>query len=108
VDNSPAGLSQGDELAVNGRLHRKSIPIGLVQVHEVATDATSHGYLLLTVVTLLPRGAITASGVTRLNGPNRVRLAITGGTGYYVGAHGWILATPKTANVTLLKYMLVQ
>lgn len=106
VDNNPAGLSQGDELAVNGRLYASGTPTGLLEVHEVATNATNHGYLLLTVATLLPRGAITASGVTRLNGPNHVRLAITGGTGHYVGAHGWILATPHNNNQTLLRYVL--
>jgi hypothetical protein len=81
---------------------------GLIQTHDVGSAGTNREKRLRTLVFELPKGQIVATGAsTYVTGPdfvplnpgNRVVIAITGGTGAYLGASGE-LRTTRNADGT--------
>lgn len=81
---------------------------GLIQTHDVVSDGTNLETRLRTLVFELPKGQIVATGASTyvtgpdfvpLNAGNRVVIAITGGTGAYLGASGE-LRTTRNADGT--------
>ena len=106
VDNPPSGTSQGDELAVEGQLVKlNGTPAGQLEVHEIITGLGPEmgGRLQLTFTALLSGGQISGIGATRLNTATPA-LAIAGGTGKYLGAHGEIFVHtgPHRTRLTFL------
>jgi hypothetical protein len=96
VDNLPTGTSQGDDLAVEGRLvTRTGAAAGNLEVRETVTGLgpNSGGRIQLTFTALLADGQISGIGVTRFNAGTPT-LAIAGGTGKYLGAHGELFVHP--------------
>ena len=88
----PPKMSLGDVLGFHNPVYDAT------NTHQVATD---NGYCVRTVATgkteweciwttLLPGGHITVEGPYYDDGTNTT-LAITGGTGIYTGAQGWML-----------------
>jgi hypothetical protein len=106
IDNPPTGTSQGDELAVEGQLIKlNGTPAGQLQVHESITGlgANTGGRLQITFTALLAGGQISGIGGARLNRATPA-LAISGGTGAYLGAHGevFIHNGPHRTRLTFL------
>jgi hypothetical protein len=52
---------------------------------------------------LVDRGSINATGVIRLEDPNKIHAAITGGTGAYAGARGTLEGSGPSQTLTLLQ-----
>jgi hypothetical protein len=52
---------------------------------------------------VLADGAINATGVIRLEDPNAIHAAVTGGTGAYAGARGTLVGSGPTQTLTLLE-----
>jgi hypothetical protein len=106
VDNPPSGTSQGDELAVEGQLVKlDGTPAGQLEVHEVITGMgpVMGGRLQITFTALLGGGQISGIGATHLNTATPA-LAIAGGTGKYLGAHGelFVHTGPHRTRLTFL------
>lgn len=106
IDNPPTGTSQGDELAVEGQLVRLGgTPAGHLEVHEVITGIGPDmgGRIQLTFTALLAGGQISGAGATRLNTATPA-LAISGGTGKYLGAQGelFVHTGPHRTRLTFL------
>jgi hypothetical protein len=106
VDNAPSGTSQGDELAVTGRLRNAGgKKIGRLEVHEVLTSVAPQ-IIQLTATLRLPGGQLSALGIQRW--ANLTRLTVVGGTSRYVNVRGGQLtATPgqhSDAKLTLLLF----
>ena len=96
VDNLPTGTSQGDELAVEGLLvTRTGTSAGELEVRETVTGLgpDTGGRIQLTFTAMLAGGQISGTGVTRFNSGTPA-LAIVGGTGEYLGAHGEVFIHP--------------
>jgi hypothetical protein len=81
---------------------------GVIQTHDVGSAGANRENRLRTLVFELPKGQIVATGAsTYVTGPdfvplnpgNRVVIAITGGTGAYLGASGE-LRTTRNADGT--------
>jgi hypothetical protein len=108
VDNPPTGTtSQGDEVALEGQLVTiHGTPAGRLEVHEVVTGIgpLSGGRGQVTATALLGGGQISVSGVIGFNSAKAPVLAITGGTGKYVGARGelFIHNGPHRTRLTFL------
>ncbi len=106
IDNPPTGTSQGDELAVEGQLIQlNGTPAGHLEVHEVITGIGPDmgGRIQLTFTALLAGGQISGIGATRFNTATPA-LAIIGGTGKYLGAHGevFVHTGPHRSRLTFL------
>jgi hypothetical protein len=106
VDNLPTGTSQGDELAVEGQLvSRTGVAIGNLEVRETVTGLGPHtgGRIQLTFTALLAGGQISGIGATRFN-TGTPAIAVVGGTGKYLGAHGevFIHSGPHRTRLTFL------
>jgi hypothetical protein len=106
VDNLPTGTSQGDELAVEGQLvSRTGAGAGNLEVRETVTGLgpDTGGRIDLTFTAMLAGGQISGIGVTRFNSATPA-LAIVGGTGKYLGAHGevFIHSGPHRTRLTFL------
>jgi hypothetical protein len=106
VDNLPTGTSQGDELAVEGQLvSRTGAGAGNLEVHETVTGLgpDTGGRIQLTFTAMLAGGQISGTGTTRFNKATPA-LAIVGGTGRYLGAHGevFIHSGPHRTRLTFL------
>lgn len=106
IDNPPTSTSQGDELAVEGQLVTLTgAAAGNLEVHEIVTGLgpNTGGRLQLTFTALLAGGQISGTGATRFNTATPA-LAIVGGTGKYLGAHGevFIHAGPHRTRLTFL------
>jgi hypothetical protein len=106
VDNAPPGPSQGDELAVAGRLRNAAgKKIGRLEVHEVLTSVAPQ-IIQLTATLRVPGGQLSAVGIQRWT--NLTRLTVVGGTSRYVNVRGGQLtATPgphSDAKLTLLLF----
>ena len=55
----------------------------------------------------LRRGTVIAMGPAKLDG-RQIVLAVTGGTGRYVGAHGQVTSSPSGAkNTQIIRFLLV-
>lgn len=106
VDNPPTGTTQGDELAVEGQLvSLTGTSAGKLEVHETVTGLgpDTGGRIQLTFTAMLAGGQISGTGVTRFSASTPA-LAIVGGTGKYVGAHGevFIHTGPHRTRLTFL------
>ncbi len=110
VDNPPAGTGQGDSIAVNGRLATlRGRGAGDMQALETVTQFTgTGGRLLVTFVSQLTAGQITAAGMVKVkNGKAGVlRAAIVGGTGRYLRARGQVVVMPLNNGTTLFTYVM--
>ena len=107
IDNDPAGASQGDELAVSGRLRNSAgDAIGRLEVHEVLTSASPQ-LIQLTATLRFHRSQIEAAGVQGTN--PETGLAVVGGTGLQrmVGA-GQLTAEPASNNRVKLTVVLLR
>ncbi|HEU0193999.1 MAG TPA: hypothetical protein VFQ71_07360 [Gaiellales bacterium] len=102
IDNPPSGLSQGDQIVVNGKLFFRHQPVGALEAQEVLTN-TAPGRLMISFTLLLKRGQISGTAIAKLrNGP--IRLAITGGTGAYrrISGDGAAISSGSTTRFTLV------
>jgi hypothetical protein len=109
IDNPPSGTSQGDELVVEGRLvGRHGAAAGQLEAHEVLTGMgpESGGRLQVTFTALLAGGQISGIGVMGLNQAKTPALAITGGTGRYLHAHGGEVFVHPGPHRTRLTFLL--
>ena len=111
IDNDPAGLSQGDEIIVEGRLiGRGGRPKGRIEVREVLTGLSHSGggRLQLLFTALLARGQITGSAVLGISqaGPSNTKAAILGGTGHYRNVRGEVYIHPDQQSSLLTFYLL--
>ena len=106
VDNQPTGTSQADELAVEGQLVTlRGKAAGNLEVHEIVTGLgpNTGGRLQLAFTAMLAGGQISGIGATRFN-TGTPALAIIGGTGKYLAAHGevFVHAGPHRTRLTFL------
>ncbi|MBL1120057.1 hypothetical protein JK364_48360 [Streptomyces sp. 110] len=112
VDVDPPGNSQGDELIVTGDLFRSNATVGRFdEVCTVTRTAPMDTSDLQCQITLsLPEGQITVQGVFTITsaGPGDITLAITGGTGRYRTAHGYIHAVNTSNTETQLTVHLIR
>ena len=112
VDLPPAGTSPGDELVVSGDLIRSTTTVGrfnevcTITHHIVATDTSD---LECQVTLSLPQGHLTVQGVFTITstGPGDITLAITGGTGSYRKAHGYVHSVNTSETESQLTIHLV-
>ena len=106
IDNAPRQqFSQGDELAVNGKLFRRGHRVGRVDVYATFTEVGpgETAALQITFTATLPQGQITATGVAGPQDQAGFEAAITGGTGAYSRARGEVrvvLTGPTTSELT--------
>ncbi|MEV6128962.1 hypothetical protein AB0M05_19340 [Streptomyces violaceusniger] len=112
VDVAPPGNSQGDQLIVSGDLLRSNVTVGRF---DEACTATRTGPMdtsdLQCQITLsLSEGQLTVQGVFTITGagPGDITLAITGGTGRYRTAHGFIHAVNTSNTETQLTVHLIR
>jgi hypothetical protein len=111
IDSDPVGLSQGDEIIVEGQLVGPSgRPKGRIEVQEVLTglNQSGGGRLQLMFTALLARGQITGSGVLGISqsGPSNTKAAILGGTGRYRNVRGVVVIHPGQTSSQLTFYLL--
>lgn len=102
IDNAPSGLSQGDQIVVNGKLFFRHRPMGALQAQEVLTNVAP-GRLMISFTLQLKNGQISGAAVARLrNGP--IRLAVTGGTGAYrrISGDGAAISSGSTTRFTIV------
>ncbi|MFD5425993.1 dirigent protein [Streptomyces sp. NPDC127084] len=94
IDVDPTGSSQGDELVATGNVLQSGNEVG--QFDEVCTVTRAEvdgAFTFQCQVTLtLPDGQLTVQGVFPITetGPGEITLAITGGTGKYRTARGYV------------------
>jgi hypothetical protein len=107
IDNAPTGASQGDELAVSGRLRNASgEAIGRLEVHEVLTS-TNPQLIQITATLRLHQSQIDVVGVQRAT--QQTTLAVVGGSGRQVNVRGGQLtAVPGPNNSTKLTVTLLR
>jgi hypothetical protein len=73
----------------------------------VVANKGAHSWTVFNVQANLPGGTILVSGVAPLtNGPSRFTLAVTGGTGKYANAHGYVTVRGMAGNKTNLDFNL--
>ena len=105
-EGSDAQSARGDVTFFESKLTKAGKSFGtlsgLVEAHDVVADGANLETRLRTLVFELPKGQIVATGAsTYVTGPdfvplkagNRVVIAITGGTGAYLGASGELVTT---------------
>ena len=109
---APPGNSQGDQLIVSGDLLRSNVTVGRF---DEACTATRTGPMdtsdLQCQITLsLSEGQLTVQGLFTITGagPGDITLAITGGTGRYRTAHGFIHAVNTSNTETQLTVHLIR
>jgi hypothetical protein len=94
IDADPPGASTGDQQSSAARLMKHGVRVGSLD----ATCSLTLPHLICWGVVRLPAGQITVQGMLRksvlLGRHPTVTIAITGGTGAYREAHGWISSTP--------------
>ena len=94
IDADPAGASTGDQQTSSARLMKHGIRVGSLD----ANCSFTLPHLICWGVVRLQAGQITIQGMLRksvLQGKHpTVTIAITGGTGAYRHAHGWVTSTP--------------
>jgi hypothetical protein len=94
IDADPSGLSTGDQQSSAAKLMKHGVRVGSLD----ATCSFTLPHLICWGVARLPAGQITIQGMLRksvLQGQHpTVTIAITGGTGAYRAAHGWVTSTP--------------
>jgi len=104
VNVSPGGLAAGDGYVIAGKVTRHGAPDGLSTAQCTYTDTKGPVLRVCTVDYALNNGLIVTDGY--IDGPGKdapVTLVIAGGTGAYVGAHGYgkLQPTASGSNVTL-------
>jgi hypothetical protein len=111
LDLDGLGPSQGDELIITGNVLQASQPVGTFS--EVCTltrvAPPDESDLLCQGTLVLPQGQITFQGrfTITAGGPSDVTLAITGGTGAYRTAHGYIHAVnPGAAQTEIVVHLI--
>jgi hypothetical protein len=108
---APPGNSQGDELIVTGDILRSNATVG--RFDEVCTTTRTGpndtSDLQCHITLSLPEGQITVQGVFSISGsgPGDITLAITGGTGDYRTAQGFIHAV-NTGDTEALTVHLIR
>ncbi|ADI12167.1 hypothetical protein SBI_09049 [Streptomyces bingchenggensis BCW-1] len=111
LDLDGLGPSQGDELIISGNVLQNSQQVGtfseVCTITRVAPPDQSD--LLCEGTLVLPQGQITFQGrfTIMAGGPSDVTLAITGGTGVYRTAHGFIQAVnPGAAQTEIVVHLI--
>ncbi|MES4908388.1 MULTISPECIES: hypothetical protein [unclassified Streptomyces] len=111
LDLDGLGPSQGDELIITGNVLQNSQPVGtfseVCTLTRVAPGDVSD--LLCQGTLVLPQGQLTFQGRFTITaaGPPDVTLAITGGTGVYRTAHGYIQAVnPGAAQTEIVVHII--
>ena len=105
-EGSDAQSARGDVTFFESKLTKAGKSFGtlsgVIEAHDVVADGANLETRLRTLVFELPKGQIVATGAsTYVTGPdfvplkagNRVVIAITGGTGAYLGASGELVTT---------------
>ncbi|MFI1169689.1 hypothetical protein ACH4UM_40640 [Streptomyces sp. NPDC020801] len=104
VDVPPPGAGQGDQLIVTGDLVRSAVTVGRFDevCTTVRTGSNNSSDLQCQITLSLPQGQITVQGVFGISasGPGDITLAITGGTGSYRAARGFIHAVSTSGVET--------
>jgi len=112
VDVAPPGNSQGDQLIVTGDLFSFITPVGRFDeaCTLTRTGPVDTSDLQCQITLSLPQGQITVQGVFTIggSGPGDITLAITGGTGPYRTAHGFIHAVNTSDAETQLTVHLIR
>ncbi|MGV9243095.1 dirigent protein [Streptomyces sp. NPDC003710] len=112
IDLGPAGASQGDEVVISGELLRQGVSVGTYGEVCTVTRTGPVDYFDLECVAsfTLAQGQVTVQGRFPVTptGPGEIDLAITGGTGAYRTARGYvhsvdINATDTDATVHLIR-----
>ncbi|MGW2748992.1 allene oxide cyclase barrel-like domain-containing protein [Streptomyces sp. NPDC001450] len=104
LDFPPPGPSQGDELIVAGNVLQNGTKVGTYDetctTTRTGTDDSSTVQCVTTLT--LPQGKITVQGVFAITntGPGDITLAITGGTGVYRTAQGYVQAVNTSSTET--------
>ena len=93
VDNAPADLSAGDEVALTSVMTKDGKRVGRFDLHAVYTyvNLDAHGMLraLVNATASLPEGEIEVQGVAVFRVDTaEFNFAVVGGTRRYVGAEG--------------------
>ncbi|MGW5258370.1 allene oxide cyclase barrel-like domain-containing protein [Streptomyces sp. NPDC004012] len=111
IDFPPPGPSQGDELIVAGNVLYNGTTVGTYDETCATTrTGTDDSSTVQCVVTLtLPKGEITVQGVFPITrgGPGDITLAITGGTGVYRTARGYVHAVNTSSTETQVTLHLI-
>jgi hypothetical protein len=107
IDNAPTGASQGDELAVSGRLRNVSgEAVGRLEAHEVLTSLNPQ-LIEITATLRLYQSQIDVVGVQRAT--QQTTLAVVGGSGRQVTiTGGQLTAVPGPNNSTKLTVTLLR
>ena len=113
-EGSNAQSARGDVTYFESNLTKAGMPFGtlsgIIETHDVVSDGTNLETRLRNLVFELPEGQIVATGAsTYVTGPgfvplnpgNQVVIAITGGTGAYIGASGELITTRNSDNTYL-------
>lgn len=112
LDFPPPGPSQGDELIVAGNVLQNSVTVGTYDETCTTTrTGPNDSSTVQCVVTLtLPKGKITVQGVFPITstGPGDITLAITGGTGDYRTARGYVQAVNTNSTETQVTLHLIR
>jgi hypothetical protein len=102
VDVGAPGPSQGDELVFTGNLLRNGAVVGhdngVCTLTQVGPNSTGDQQCLITLS--LARGSITAHGRVGQSSAAAFDLAVTGGTGDFITATGFIRGGASTGNDT--------
>ena len=105
-EGSDAQSARGDVTFFESKLTKAGKSFGtlsgVIEAHDVVADGANLETRLRTLVFELPKGQIVATGASTyvtspdfvpLKAGNRVVIAITGGTGAYLGASGELVTT---------------
>ena len=84
---SPQGPDLGDVVAFTQRLTRHGRTVGRISNAGVGVDHQRHLFQADGTI-VLPHGRIEVAGLVSMG--SRFRLAVTGGTGRFTGANGWM------------------
>ena len=95
------GLAAGDEGFTNRTLRTmQKKPIGQLNISCVATKGGPDWIQICTGVYTLAGGTLVGTTLNRpFQGPSRLHIAITGGTGRYEGARGSILSVGSSTGL---------
>ncbi|MEV7381790.1 allene oxide cyclase barrel-like domain-containing protein [Streptomyces lydicus] len=112
VDLDGAGPTQGDEIVITGDLLRGTTKVGdYSQICTLTRTAPADEFDLQCAGDLsLAPGQLTIQGrfTVTAAGPGSIDMAITGGTGRYRAAHGFIRAVNLSAADTQLTVHLIR
>jgi hypothetical protein len=99
IDLAPKGTSKGDTVQSRDRLENLVAQFGRNKGAVVGSDRgtmTFTGAHTAKFVgsAVLPDGTLTLNGVVKAIAANVLSIPVTGGTGKYAGAHGYLLIGP--------------